>query len=332
MIREVLYISYYDRKIAEQIFRRLEDRIHITWMGEDKVPDEEELIELIPGFTGVISSSEVYTERVYKTAKDLRFIFCDGTGYNNVNIDLATKYGILVGNAPVYSDAAADFGMALILELTRKIVNADSMTRQGKWNERNEFKGICLRGKVLGIIGFGRVGSALAIRAKAFGMKVVGYDIRTLSEQAKTLGVEILGLDELLSCTDIVSLCVPLTDKTRDLLNREHLGNMKQGSYLVNISRGNIVDEKEVYRMLKKGHLSGAAFDVYACEPIEINNPLLSLPNVIVTPHIAGDTFESQYSALECVAQNIQDYLEGKRPSTLLNPEAYYFRKIIDND
>ena len=218
-----------------------------------------------------------------------RVIVRTGIGVNNIDVAAATRRGIMVANVPDYClDEVADHTIALFLSGIRKVVFLNNRVKEGSWNV-NEAKPVPrLRGKVYGVMGCGAIGRRVAERASSFGMEVVGYDPYTPEEALSEAGIRKIGdLDEFLGSVDALSLHVPLTDETRHIINREKLEKMKPGAYLVNTSRGGLVDEAELYEALKEGVIAGAGLDVLEKEPPEGVPPLAELPNAIITPHAA---------------------------------------------
>jgi len=269
----------------------------------------------------VVRSRTKVTRDLINAATQLKLIARCGVGLDNVDIKAAEERGIRVINSPESSAVSvAELTIGLILSLLRMIPLADRSMKEGKWLKR-ELEGSQLYGKTLGLIGFGRIGQAVAERALAFGAKVIAYDIdEDKIAVAKRMGVTFLSgsnsLETLLRSSDIVSLHIPLTEETRMIIGSRELALMKPGSYLINTSRGGLVDEQALYQALTSGKLAGAALDVFKEEPPK-NKELISLPNVICTPHIGASTFECQMANAVEIAKKIIDYfkeIESNQP------------------
>ncbi len=279
----------------------------------------EELKRIIPGYEAlIVRSGTKVTRELIEAGARLRVIGRAGTGVDNIDLKAATEHGVIVVNAPTANCvAAAEHTIALLLALARNIPQADQAMRRGEW-DRHRFVGTAITDKTLGLIGFGRVGSEVARRAKGLGMRVIAYDPYMPAERARALGVELRSLEDVLQEADFVSLHVPLTEETRHLMNARTLALMKPGSYLINVSRGGVVDEEALYQALQSGHLAGAALDVFSEEPPR-DNPLVGLPNVITTPHLGASTAEAQVGVALEVAEAVIAALEGRLPPTVVN-------------
>ncbi len=289
----------------------------------------EEILERVKDADAVITLlRDVVDEEFIDAGKKLKIIANYAVGYNNIDVDYATKKGVYVTHTPgVLTETTADLTWALILAVSRRIVEADEFLRSGKFKgwKPQLLLGVDVFGKTLGIVGFGRIGRAVARRAKCFNMRVL-YNSRTrLPEDIeKWLGVEYRDLDSLLEESDIVSLHVPLTGETYHLLDEERLRKMKKGSILINTSRGPVVDEKALVRVLKEGHLFGAGLDVFEREP-DVEPELLKMKNVVLTPHIGSASKETREKMAVMVAQNVIDALEGRVPKNLVPEQKKVF-------
>ena len=262
-------------------------------------------------------------------AENLKIVSNYAVGYNNIKVDEATKRGIRVTNTPgVLTDTTADCAFTLMTAIARRIVEADKYIRKGKWVHAwgpKMFIGGDIHGKTLGIVGMGRIGSAMVPRARGFNMDVVYYDSVRNSEKEKELNVEYKTLEELLQSSDFVSMHIPLTPETRHMIGEDQLRMMKPTAYIVNTSRGPVVDEKALYKALMEGWIAGAALDVDEKEPIDPDNPLLDLDNIIVTPHIASASVETRTKMAVIAATNCAAVLRGEEPPNLVNP---YVKKV----
>lgn len=269
---------------------------------------ETELLKVIPEYHALVVRSETkVTSRVIKAAKLLKIIARAGIGVDNIDVHAATAAGIVVVNAPRANTlAAAEHTISLLLALCRNIPQADRSLRDGRW-DRKKFTGTGVFGKALGIIGLGKIGSLVAERARGLGMHAIASDPFATEEQAGKLGVDLANFTELLKTADFITLHVPLTEKTRHILSSKEFARMKRGVRIVNCSRGGVVDEMALFDAIKKGRVAGAALDVFEKEP-PVNNPLLTLPNVIVTPHLGASTEEAQTGVATDIAEQIIDF------------------------
>ena len=256
----------------------------------------------------VVRSATKVTAALLGNAKKLRVVGRAGVGVDNVDMEAATRHGVLVMNTPGgNSVSVAEHTLALMLALARSVPQTNAGIHAGKW-EKSSASGTELRGKTLGLIGLGRIGSEVANRARAFEMEVIAHDPYVAREAAKELEVELLPLEELLKRSDYVSLHTSLSPATARMINEETLAKMKRGARLINCARGELIDEGALAEALRSGHLAGAAVDTFAVEPPK-NSPLLGLPTVIATPHIAGSTSEAQEQVGTAIAQQLRDYL-----------------------
>lgn len=301
---------------AVQIFR---DRgIEVDFrpeLGKDK----EALAAIIDQYDGLaIRSATKATAKLLGAAARLRVIGRAGIGVDNVDVPAATAKGVIVMNTPFgNSITTAEHAIALTLALARQIPQADASTQAGKW-EKNRFMGVELTGKTLGVIGCGNIGAIVADRAIGLKLKVVAYDPYLTPERAVEIGVEKVELPELLARADLITLHVPMTDKTRNILSAENLAKTKPGVRIVNCARGGLVDEVALRAALDSGHVAGAAFDVFVTEPAT-ENPLFGHPNVICTPHLGASTNEAQENVALQVAEQMSDYLLNGAISNAVN-------------
>jgi len=275
----------------------------------------EEIIARIKGKQGLVCLlTETVDRGVIDAGADLKVIANIAVGYNNIDVAAARERGIVVTNTPdVLTEASADFTWALILGITRRVSEGERLVRRGEWKgwALDFLLGTELRGKQLGIVGFGRIGRAVAARAAAFGMRVVHTPMRFAPpEDASTMP-----LDRLLSTSDVVSLHVPLTPETKHLIDQAALARMKRSAYLINTSRGPVVDEAALAWALRERLISGAALDVYEREP-EVHADLLKLENVLLAPHLASATVETRTAMADLAVRNAIEVLQGRAPLT----------------
>ncbi|WP_213393888.1 phosphoglycerate dehydrogenase [Yoonia sp.] len=281
--------------------------------------DKEKLLEIIGNYDGLaIRSATKATEKIIAAATNLKVIGRAGIGVDNVDIPAASKKGIIVMNTPFgNSITTAEHAISLMMAVARQIPEANASTHAGKW-EKSRFMGVELTAKTLGVIGAGNIGSIVIDRALGLRMKVVAYDPFLSEDRATELGVEKVELDDLLARADFITMHVPLTEQTKNILSRDNIAKLKQGVRIVNCARGGLVDEEALADALKAGHVAGAAFDVFAVEPAT-DSPLFNLPNVVVTPHLGAATTEAQENVALQVAEQMSDYLLTGAVSNALN-------------
>jgi D-3-phosphoglycerate dehydrogenase len=283
----------------------------------------DDLLAALPEYDALIVRSQVQVDAAAISAgARLKVVGRAGVGVDNIDVASATAAGIAVVNAPTANTlAAAEHTMALILALARRVAAADASVRRGEWR-RADFMGTELGGKTLGIVGLGRVGLAVADRAQAFAMSLLGSDPVVSAEAAATYGVRLVDVEELLAESDVVTLHVPLVPATRGLLDAARLARMKRGALLVNVARGGVVDEAALANALVSGQLGGAAIDVFEREPLVANSPLLSAPNTVLTPHLGASTAEAQARASLEVVEGVLDVLGGRVATYQVNRPA----------
>jgi D-3-phosphoglycerate dehydrogenase len=257
----------------------------------------------------VVRSATKVTREMLANSPRLKVVGRAGVGVDNIDLTAATERGIAVLNSPAGNTvAAAELTMALILSVVRRVAEADRTMRAGKW-ERSRLRGVQLKDRTLGLVGAGRIGSEVAVRCRAFGMKVIVYDPYLTVERADDLGLALTDLDEVLTHGDVISLHVPLTEETRHLIDGNAISRMKAGAFVVNVSRGGVIDEDALAQALVDGHLAGAALDVFESEPLALESPLLNLPNVVLTPHLGASTVEAQELVAREIAESVRDAL-----------------------
>jgi len=288
----------------------------------------EALAEAIGEFDGlVIRSQTKVTAEVLEKADRLKVIGRAGVGVDNVDVPAATRKGVVVLNSPEGNTmAATEHTWALLLALARKVCPADASMRQGKW-DRKKFTGTELYGKTLGVIGLGKIGSAVARRGRGFEMEVVAYDPFVTQEQATRMGIRLLPLDDLLKVADFATIHVPKTKDTANLINAARLATMKPTARLINCARGGVVDEQALADAVQNGVIAGAAVDVFSTEPATEDNPLLQASvggcaNLLLTPHLGASTEEAQMKVAVDVAEQIRDYFHGIPARSAVNMPA----------
>ncbi|OGW90726.1 MAG: phosphoglycerate dehydrogenase [Omnitrophica bacterium RIFCSPHIGHO2_02_FULL_63_14] len=266
----------------------------------------------------VVRSGTQLTAEVLSAARKLRVIGRAGVGLDNVDVEAASKKGVVVINTPGgNTTSAAEHTFCLLMALARNIPQADASMRRGEW-ERKKFTGVELYGKTLGVMGLGRIGSEVAKRAAAFGMRTVAYDPYLRSEKAGQIGVELVDMAKLLSLSDFITLHMPLSTDNKYILGEAELKKLKKGVRIINCARGGLIDEKALARAVQAGHVAGAALDVFENEPPK-GSPFLALPQVILTPHLGASTEEAQIAVAVDVAVSIVDYLTGRGLKNAVN-------------
>jgi len=302
------------------------DRLGVDELGLDETfevdyrPEitREELLRSVGGYDGLVVRSRTRVDReVIETASRLRLIARPGTGLDNVDVKAAESRGVAVVNSPEsLVEAVAEHVILLMLALSRKLVLADSSVKAGGW-AKDALTGSELKSKTLGIVGLGRIGRRVGEIAGRFGMSIVGYDIVPIAEEIlRRLECKLLPLDTLISSADYVTIHVPLTPETRHLFDSRRLSMMKRTAFLVNASRGGVVEERSLVQALKEGEIAGAALDVFETEPA--SGAILSAPNIVLTPHIGGQTFEAQADATKVVGNKIVQFF--REESTVGEP------------
>lgn len=277
---------------------------------------EEEMINLISDMDGIIVGLDPINANVIASAQKLKIISKYGVGVDNIAVDCATQQKIMVTNTPgANSLAVAELTLGLILDVARQISFSDRRLRQNQWGKYHGFE---LKNKTLGLIGTGQIGREVAVRAKGFGMKIIGHDLHPDPEWARTIGGVYMSLNELLSSADIISLHLPLAEDTYHMISSQEFSLMKSSAILINTARGGIVDEEALLEALQNKEIIGAGLDVYENEP-PIDSPLRSLDNVVLTSHIGAHTFEAISRMGKMAAENLVAGLSQKRPPFLLN-------------
>lgn len=283
----------------------------------------DELKAIIGEYAALAVRSETkVTAEILSAAGKLQVIGRAGVGVDNIDVPVATRRGIVVVNSPEGNTlAAAELAVALLLALARKIPQADASLRAGKW-ERKKFVGTEVYGKTVGVIGLGKIGRSVAQRMRSFETQVIAYDPFATEESARRLGVELVSLEALYGRSDFITIHVPLNSETRGMIGAEQLARMKEGVRIVNCARGGIVDEGALAEAIRSGQVGGAAFDVFAKEPPEPDNPLIGLAENVVTPHLGASTEEAQMNVAIDIAEQIGEVLQGRPARSAVNLPA----------
>ena len=315
------------RKIYERPLQLLREKAEVTLNLEDRSMTPEEILGALPGKMGILAmGGDRMNAKILEAGKDLKIVANNAVGFNNIDLDAATRLKIAATNTPdVLTDTTADLAFALILGVARRIAEGDRFVRGGRWTgwTPSLMIGGDVHDKTLGVIGLGRIGSAVARRGQGFNMRIVYYDIRRLHpavEQQHQL--QFFPLRDLLQVSDFVTLNVPLTPETKHLIGAEELGLMKKTAYLINASRGPVVDEKALVEALRTGKIAGAGLDVFEAEP-KVTPDLLQIENTLLLPHIGSATDETREAMALRAANNILAAIRGEIPPDILNPEIY---------
>ncbi|MEE9195643.1 MAG: phosphoglycerate dehydrogenase, partial [Alphaproteobacteria bacterium] len=307
--------------IADEMSPRAAERFRQNGIEVDEKVDLDKpgLARIIADYDGlVVRSATKVTAKLLEKAKRLKVIGRAGIGVDNIDVDAATEKGVAVMNTPYgNSITTAEHTIAMMLALARAIPAADASTRQGKW-EKSKFMGVEVSGKTLGLIGCGNIGSIVAEKAQGLAMKVIGYDPYLALERAEDLGVRKVDLGQLFAEADFISLHVPLTDSTRNIINAAAIAKMKDGVRIINCARGGLVNEPALRKALEDGRVAGAALDVFSVEPAT-ENPLFKAPNLVATPHLGAATTEAQVNVAIQVADQMSDFLLTGAVANALN-------------
>jgi glyoxylate reductase len=322
------------RKIFDEAIKILEEQAIVEiFQSEIKPIPREYLLEKVKEAEGLLP---LITDRIDSKVMDagtkLKVISNYAVGYNNIDVDAATIRGIRVTNTPdILTDTTADLAFGLILAIARRIVEGDRFIRSLNWVHAwypKMFVGSDVYDKTLGIVGLGRIGTTLAKRAQGFDMEIIYYDSLRYEEKEKIFGLKYVNFDDLLSQSDFISLHVPLIKNTHHLIGSEELKKMKHTAFLINTSRGPVVDQNALIEALEEGIIAGAALDVFEKEPIDLNSPLFKLNNVVLTPHIGSASIETRKKMAITAAKNLATVLKKEEPPNLVNPEVKKIRPL----
>ena len=289
--------------------------------------DERTLLSHVEETDALITRGWIRVAREFmEAAHQLKAVGVHGVGTDHVDLDAAADRGVLVFNTPTaLTETVAEMTIALLLALLRKVVGADRAVRVGEWDKKySNLIGVELMGKTVGIVGLGRIGTAVARRLKGFDVNLLYYDVVERRSIEEELGIRRVDFDELLSTSDIITFHVPLTPKTHNMVSQREFNMMKKGVYLVNTARGKIMDEEALIDAFRSGKVAGAALDVFEEEPPRADNPLLSFKKVVLTPHIGASTREAmRRMAIQC-SRGVLKVFRGETPSNVVNPKASF--------
>jgi glyoxylate reductase len=327
----VLGKIFITRLLFQETVKRLRAEVEVEENTDDRILSKPELIQRLAGLDGVIPLlPNVVDREVLESAPKLKVVANFGVGVDHIDVSAATELGIVVTNTPgVLTETTADLAWSLLMAAARRIVEADNFMRAGKftaWGPKM-LLGTDVYGKTLGIIGLGRIGQAIARRARGFNMRVIFTDAGRVKDDAiRELGATRVSLEELLRTSDYITLHAPLTPQTTHLLNDRAFEMMKPSCIVINTSRGPVVDEKALVRALKNGRIAGAALDVFEHEP-KVEPELLEMSNVVVAPHIGSGSYETRLKMSEMAADNLLSVLKGQRPPNIVNPDVWEYRR-----
>ncbi len=308
--------------IHERGVQVFDDRFDVRVASD---PSVATVVKEIKGVEGVVVRTAPFPREIIEAADALKVIGRHGVGVDNIDVKAATKKGIIVVNTPTANaTSVAEHTLTVIGALAKQMTVYNREMRVGQWEIRNSYRAVDLDGKTLGLVGIGRIGSLVARKAAAaFNMKVIAFDPYVAPEKAREIGIALVAAsDDIFRQADVVSLHTPLTPETRGFVNAARLRLMKSTAYLVNFSRGEVLDEKALYEALKTGVIAGAAIDVFDPEPPLNDNPLFELDNIIVSPHSAALTQECVIRMATGAAEGVVDVLTGRRPQFVVNPEV----------
>lgn len=314
------------RRLPEPGIKMLEDRYEVEVNPYDRVLSKDEILTGVKDKDALLCLlTDTIDRDIIDAGSNLKIISNYAVGYNNINVDYATAKKIIVTNTPgVLTETTADLVFSLLMAVARRIPEGDRFMRKGKFKgwAPELMLGTDVHGKTLGIIGLGRIGVEVAKRAIGFDMEVIYYNSKRKPDLEQELGVKSAELNELLQKSDFITLHVPLTSDTKGMIGKRELELMKSSAYLINTSRGEVVDEKALIAALRGKRIRGAGLDVFWGEPTDVNSELYGLENAVLAPHIGSASFETRSKMAEMAAQAIIDALEGKRPEHIVNSEV----------
>jgi len=319
---------YVTRELPERGLRMLAAHFDIeVWPGYE-APPKSFLLKKAATADGLATLvSDTIDAELFESAPSLKMVAQMAVGFDNIDVAEATKRMICVTNTPgVLTETTADFAWALLMAVARRVVEADRYVRSGQWRvgwHPKMLLGRDIHGATLGIVGLGRIGNAIARRAKGFGMRLLYYDVERKPDVELRYGIEFASIDELFRTADFITVNLPLTKATYHFVDDAKLRTMKSDACLINNARGSVVDERALFTALSEGWIAGAGLDVFETEPIRPDNPLLRLDNLVVAPHISSGSLETRSRMAEMVASNMVAFFEGRAPPNLVNPEAW---------
>lgn len=307
--------------MPKAIIEKLSGQFHVRMWEEENIPVPRDIllkeVEEVDGLICLIT--EMIDEEVINKARKLKVISNVAVGYNNIDVQTAARRGIVVTNTPgVLTETTADLTFALLMAAARRIVDASDYLRSGEWGAWSlmQLTGQDIYGATLGIVGLGRIGEALVKRAKGFDMNVLYHNRTRKQEKEQELGIHYVSLEDLLKQSDFICLLLPYSPKVHHLIGKKELSLMKENAILINTARGGIVDEHALYHALKDGVIWAAGLDVFQQEPVPVDHPLLTLPNVVTLPHIGSASVKTRMQMAHLAADNMKNVLSGNKPIT----------------
>ncbi|QOJ79186.1 hydroxyacid dehydrogenase [Infirmifilum lucidum] len=312
---------------APDLLEELKKYAQVDFIDVDKKLRGRELAERLKGYHFIVASvTPTYDREFFKNNKDVLLIARHGIGVDNVDLDAATEEGVIVTRVPGYKerDAVAELAVALCLAVVRKVCYSHSLVKQGRWSERGKVVGFNIRGKTIGVIGIGNIGSRVAeIFAKGFSARVLAFDPYVKPGDAEKIGAQLVDFETLLRESDIITLHAPLTPQTYHIIGDREFSLMKQGVVIINTARGELIDTQALIRALESGKVAGVGLDVVEDEPIDATHPLLKYENVVITPHIGANTREGLRGMDEANVDAIMKVIRGEAPiEYVVNPEV----------
>jgi D-3-phosphoglycerate dehydrogenase len=284
---------------------------------------EDEVIEAAREVDGIINQYAPISRRVIENLEKCKVISRYGIGVDTIDLDAATENGIIVGNVTDYCiDEVSDHAFALLISSARKVTQLNKAVKQGTWDYKIGVPIFRLRNRVLGLVGLGKIPQSLAQKSQVFGLQVIAYDPYVSAELAEELGIELVELNQLCTQADYISVHAPLMDSTRGMISDEQFNHMKKEAFIINTARGPVIDEKALIRALREGKIAGAGLDVLENEPIAEDSPLLKMDQVVINPHVAWYSEESQIELKRKTTQNVADVLKGFYPTYLVNHDV----------
>jgi glyoxylate reductase len=317
---------YITRKLPEDVINHLQQQYEVGMWKEEEIPVPREVLLQEVGRAHALFTmlSDTIDSEIISAAKNLKVIANFAVGFNNIDIEAATKMGIAVCNTPdVLTDTTADLTFALLLATARRIVEAAEYIKKDQWTGSTPlfFAGHDIHHKTIGIVGMGRIGETVAKRATGFDMEILYYNRTRKLEAEKRLGAKYTPFEELIQKSDFIVCLTPLTEETRSLFTRNEFQKMKKSAIFINVSRGPVVDEEALHQALLEGEIAGAGLDVFEKEPIRASHPLLQFSNVVAIPHIGSSTIDTRTEMMELCVRNISLVLSGKEPEALVNKD-----------
>ncbi|MEH7386868.1 D-glycerate dehydrogenase [Bacillus sp. JJ1521] len=312
---------YITRKLPEAIVSQLSERFEVRmYQEEDSIVPRDILLKEVKDVDGLICLlTDKIDQEVFDEAMNLKVVANIAVGYNNIDVNAAAQKGIVVTNTPgVLTEATADLTFALLMATARRVPEASNYLRRGEWGAWSlmQMTGQEIYGATIGIIGLGRIAEALVKRTKGFNMRVIYYNRTRKVDKEAELGIEYCDLHSLLQQSDFVSILIPYSPEVHHFIGKNELQLMKKNAILINTARGGIVDEVELYDALVKGKIWGAGLDVFEEEPVPVDHPLLTLPNVVTLPHVGSSTVKTRLEMANLAVENIINVLDGKKPLT----------------